>query len=929
MSNRIHLINPPPAQYLAVIKMILLLGLLYSQSTQASIDSFYDTVIHPDIPLLDENGDHVLNSGKAYSPKKSCEGSGCHDYEAITHAYHFEMGRDEASDDYGTKRGLPQLVSPGYFGGYTCMGGSRPNLLSKKNNASVAEFKDFGAAGLIQGCIGCHAGGGFMEKDRDGIRYDEKPVASIPPLDGDYYNRGTDPENPERHSLSNDIVARWDWKKSGVVEADCMMCHAKFDDLKKFPASNLGKNDLSDGSDSAYDFWRSLRGSTLVEHGLFSEAGTAMWEFLDIRPDEPNGLQVVSFERIIKEGKEGSTRGYDLVMGADGKPVMNWNKEAFDENGKIKIPMLRFPGNDNCMMCHVTSNSRRGFYGYGDNATIEFDDNGIIQEDYQDDVHKGKTWTAANGQTRKIENCNTCHSSNFFHSPFENVVLNANHNFLKGNSDMDVRNDLDFADNAKSCEFCHDESHDPVIPSGQETMLDAHRELWKANGDMTGYTKDSLTKITQTHLDVVSCQGCHITGKTYRGQPMQIMYRYREGADGKSKIFPYNPKIRFYWKDKNSDHVLSRHETDSVFEKRTGDDGKDYGAIVDPITGEELAKVTFSMGRHGPSFGAPESYEAFVALKEAYDKLLTKNGIAGTDMQQVYTESNEYIMSHNVRPSASSVPCGDCHNRKQNGAFSALVAADSILGETNVKTVATLPDRRLVDEGYIRLDLPYFKLNDDGKVTENVSDILYATKVNPFMTRAMASNATTIMGAFKQATISEILESIEMKNDALRQSIENAIGDQNGFFFNSAIHGDSELNKIALVALGGGIADVLFPLYRVEIDVYTSLPAQAVNAIESVVPGSKIASSVFQIEVQDNNKNVVDELVQTVYVKIPYKGKASTADRIKVITSVDGKTLNQVDDEMVVSINPHTDESDGYVIFATKQLAFVGVVDLP
>ncbi|HIG64408.1 MAG TPA: hypothetical protein EYQ43_02325, partial [Methyloprofundus sp.] len=76
--------------------------------------------------------------------------------------------------------------------------------------------------------------------------------------------------------------------------------------------------------------------------------------------------------------------------------------------------MLRFPANKNCMECHTTSNSRRGFYGFGESAkaTIasvgEAVSDGVLEDDYQDDVHKGKTYTDDNGQTRDIENCNSC-----------------------------------------------------------------------------------------------------------------------------------------------------------------------------------------------------------------------------------------------------------------------------------------------------------------------------------------------------------------------------------------------------------------------------------------------------------------------------------------------------------------------------------------
>ena len=67
----------------------------------------------------------------------------------------------------------------------------------------------------VRTCSACHPGGGPAEYDRKGNRYDEfarNPKNKIEPggdnfLDGDYY-----------HS---------DWAKSGVNEADCLLCHLK------------------------------------------------------------------------------------------------------------------------------------------------------------------------------------------------------------------------------------------------------------------------------------------------------------------------------------------------------------------------------------------------------------------------------------------------------------------------------------------------------------------------------------------------------------------------------------------------------------------------------------------------------------------------------------------------------------------------------
>jgi hypothetical protein len=60
----------------------------------------------------------------------------------------------------------------------------------------------------IPGCGGCHPGGGPMELDRDGKRYDLTLKANpelAKTLDGDYYKSA--------------------WDRSGVVEADCFICH--------------------------------------------------------------------------------------------------------------------------------------------------------------------------------------------------------------------------------------------------------------------------------------------------------------------------------------------------------------------------------------------------------------------------------------------------------------------------------------------------------------------------------------------------------------------------------------------------------------------------------------------------------------------------------------------------------------------------------
>jgi mono/diheme cytochrome c family protein len=878
-----------------VLANFFLLLFVVSGSSANVNNAFDSPVDHPDIPLLDEQGVNVLESRKPYSPKKSCEGSGCHDYEAITKAYHFEMGRDEADDDYGAKRGLPHLVSPGYYGGYTCMGGSNPMVLSKKDNIFESEFADAGSAGWVKACMSCHIGGGWAEKDRNGIRYDEKDPAKIKPLDGDYYEWLVDEATGEER------LGLWDWKKSGVGEADCLFCHIDFS-TRKLPAdSHL--NEMPDPRQSRQNF---------VRAGFFRQAATGFLETV-VNKNNQNLVTVVRDE-------EGA-----LVLDENGMPQFNWHAEAFDETGRVTIPMLRFPANDNCMACHRTSNSRRGFYGFGDDAAATQDPvTGVLEADYKDDVHKGKRYIDDNGQERVIDNCNACHAKQYFKSPLAAIDLDANHDFPKGNSDMDVRNDLDFSPNVKSCETCHITSVNPVVPSGHNNLLDAHRELWKANGDMAGYSERSLNKITLTHYQVVACQTCHIVDKKgRRGAPLQLLYRYREAEDGSLKITPYNPRFRYRWVDKVSGHVLSRKERNAIFDKGQDENGNFFGNIVDRLTGEVLGQVSASNGRHGFRFGDPDTYESVIAVKRAYDSLLKTKGYAAPDTAMVWSESNEYLVSHNTRPSPDSMPCGDCHARKQSGAFSALLSPDGVLGVANEKLVTTLPDARLVEEGIVVLELPYMKVKPDGSVVENVSDILYATKVDPFMTLLKNSSANEVIGKFVPTQTTEVLAALGVEANRLAGDLNTVTT----FVLKTGPVGKAELRKMMVATEASTVNSLLLPTYSAKLWAVPGVDHLAQEILDANNYG-KLRSSVFNLTVLDSAKQPVPQLFDApLIVKAAYKGTKSTPEAINVVMGRDG-VIWQVAPGDIMSVQPANAEGEaGYVVFRTSDTGLFVVTD--
>jgi hypothetical protein len=893
--------------YMSFVFMLLLFS-----NSHAVVNEFDKPVNHPPIPLLDEKGFNVLASHNPYSPKQSCAGSGCHDYEAITHAYHFEMGRDEADDNYGAKRGLPHLVSPGYYGGYTCMGGDTPRVLAKKVNDDPANFADLGSAGWVKECMSCHTGGGWAEKDRNGIRYDEKDPADIPLYDGDYYERHT--MNGQEHLML------WDWKKSGVGEADCMFCHVDFSTLQ-LPADS--------GLEKALTPRRARQAFTTK--GFFRQTATGLMEY--IVNDE--GKNLVTVARAMQpnpgmHGQPGEGESIQPVLDEFGMPIFNWNPEAFDGSGRVTIPMLRFPANENCMECHRTSNSRRGFYGFGEAASAtlagagEEAADGTLEDDYKDDVHKGKTYTDDNGETRDIENCNACHSKQYYKSPFSNVDLDANHDFPKGNSDMDVRNDLDYAPNAKSCEDCHINAANPVIPSKHDTLLNAHRELWKGNGDMAGYSQDSLTRITQTHFDVVSCQACHINGKESRGNPIQLLFRYRTAANGKSTMVPYNPRIRSYWKDKVSGRVLSKTELNSVFEKGKDAEGNPFGTIVDPLSGAVVGKVSARSGRHGFRFGKPEDYETFMALKSAYDSLLRMKGYTNPDTAEVLTESNEYIISHNTRPSPDSVQCEECHQRKQSGAFSALLSPLGIMGRANEKTIRTIPDARLVAEGNYILDLDYMQIQPNGDVTENVEDILYSTKVDPFMSILKNSSATEVIGEFRKINTKSILSAAGPELGAMMAA---DLPSDDAFYF-SPNKGTPNLRSMIAVVDGSTVNKLLFPTFRGTLGYVTGAESIAQDILNARGYGS-LRSEVFYFAVRDSTKQLVESFNGApMFIKVAYKGNKTDLNSINAVkVNWDATSVTQLPTSDLVMIQAATEDQEGFVILKTTSPGYFLIAD--
>ncbi len=179
----------------------------------------------PPFPLRDEQGAVIdpvkgINATVPYSPRQTCAASGCHDYDRITRGFHFTQGKGEAVPPTMAER-YRWVSSPGNYGGNWCSPAPLYRQLAPEHNLSARTIDMTSFEFVTATCGNCHPGGGPLELDRKGRRYDRfmsDPASGLSPggdngLSGDYYK------------------ARW--SETGVIEADCLLCHMPEYDLKK------------------------------------------------------------------------------------------------------------------------------------------------------------------------------------------------------------------------------------------------------------------------------------------------------------------------------------------------------------------------------------------------------------------------------------------------------------------------------------------------------------------------------------------------------------------------------------------------------------------------------------------------------------------------------------------------------------------------
>jgi formate dehydrogenase gamma subunit len=285
------------------------------------------TGVCPPLVLKDEAGEVInpvkgINADRPYSPRQTCTGAGCHDYEKITEGYHFTQGAGEAATQEQKQR-MAWPSSPGNFGGSWCSPAPLYRYLSPKQN-NLAQTIDLTAFTFFTSpCGSCHPGGGPAEFDRTGNRYDhwmQDARNGLSPgadngLDGDYYKSR--------------------WSETGVMEADCLLCH-----LPGYRYSERA------GQIARWNFrWAATAGTGLAEVEGAVRDGKPVRVLYDQSYFDPEGKVKVQLVRSPRN---------EACLSCHAQP--GWKKRGANFRARTDVHLragLR------CVDCHVAGSSAR------------------------------------------------------------------------------------------------------------------------------------------------------------------------------------------------------------------------------------------------------------------------------------------------------------------------------------------------------------------------------------------------------------------------------------------------------------------------------------------------------------------------------------------------------------------------------------------
>ena len=562
----------------------------------------------PPFPLRDERGAIInpaagVNQKAPYSPRQTCGAAGCHDYAKITEGFHFTQGKGEKLPAKFAAR-YNWVSSPGNYGGTWCSPAPLYRQLAPKKNANARTIDMTSYDFVTATCGNCHPGGGPLEYDRDGKRYDERmrdPASGFTSggangLDGDYYK------------------ARW--AETGVIEADCFLCHMPEYDLKKRNTELANLNFR----------WAATAGAgfgTVNGKVAANEQPTVAY---DLSKFDADGNAIV---HIAPEPRN------EACLGCHFKP--DWKKRGAAYSARTDVHLM---AGLRCVDCHAAGSRAadpriRGReihqFGKGD------DPSGMVRNDLDNTVRS----------------CEDCHLKGWRNAP------RANHAWLPPLHMQKI-----------SCQACHipnravksalvqaSDVYNPAPrisppPKHIWTFYDQEMAFWNHYGELELFTgKDEPTNVTRPTL-------IRYKGKIYPANRVHSAWVgfEEQGKPGLNQLFM-----------KDFFQMWTQHRADSTgaypaLSKITDDNGD---GIVEVNRPEEIDALLGSVRSYLETTGFPLAGRRLVWVSDsrAYYSS-TESHTLEHEEYEATAYASVYKFSHDVAPARAALGaggCTDCH----------------------------------------------------------------------------------------------------------------------------------------------------------------------------------------------------------------------------------------------------------------------------
>lgn len=583
-----------------ILSTALLLSLLVFVGQKAVAQE--SPPLHPTFPLLDANGNHVLDSEQPLSTMTTC--GQCHDTEFITtHSFHSDLGLNAVTDPGNQEGGQPWDISPGLFGKWNPI---TYNYLSPEGDERV----DLTTADWIKRFGSRHAGGGPAETSRTG-----ESLLDLAPDDSNVETSTVDPETGE--------LIPWDWQESGIVEMNCFLCH--------WPEPN---NDARITTLQSGDFqW--ANSATLIGSGIISDTnGTLEWN-VDAFDDDGN-LQS-EFINVKDPSNENCGLCHGLVHVEPQTPTMltgctpeQWstittgqlmspqkinqsginieNKEEIRRSWDIHTE--RVVG---CTDCHYSLNNPI-FYEETDATRPEhliFDPRRIDLGEYlYRPLHQFAKGQSAEGTlapqfNNTLRRCESCHDASSSHTwlPYTDQHMGA-----------------------LSCESCHvPQLYAPARQSNDWTVL------------------------TEDATPITDCRGVEGEGPTMASvlvtgyEPVLLP---RESADGSMRLAPHNLVSSWFWVYGDPERPVLYRDLQAAW---LDEDGTYHQDILDLFDTDGDGEI--------------DDAELLIDNDEKETVIANRLAALGLENPRIQAETRSYSISHNVTHGEwATKDCATCHS---------------------------------------------------------------------------------------------------------------------------------------------------------------------------------------------------------------------------------------------------------------------------